>query len=173
MDYKYIEQLLDRYWACETTLQEESILRTFFTQNDVPAHLKPYQGLFLYNEEEKEEKLSDEVTERILSQTVNKETTGTTVKVKKLNPRYRLRPFFRAAATVAIFLTLGMAVQQAMYKGQENQPGATQIPAAVPAAPETAYDQVEVHTPDSSNILPSVVDKEMGEKTGVLAPIKQ
>ena len=27
MDYKYIEQLLERYWEGETTLQEESILR--------------------------------------------------------------------------------------------------------------------------------------------------
>ena len=30
MDYKYIEQLLERYWEGETTLQEEAILRTFF-----------------------------------------------------------------------------------------------------------------------------------------------
>lgn len=26
MDYKYIRQLLDRYWKCETTLEEEEIL---------------------------------------------------------------------------------------------------------------------------------------------------
>ena len=32
MDYKYIEQLLERYWACETTLEEEQILRAFFLQ---------------------------------------------------------------------------------------------------------------------------------------------
>ena len=31
MDYKYIEQLLERYWQCETTLQEENILRAFFS----------------------------------------------------------------------------------------------------------------------------------------------
>ena len=29
MDYKYIEQLLERYWQGETTLQEENILRSF------------------------------------------------------------------------------------------------------------------------------------------------
>ena len=32
MDYKYIEQLLERYWKCETTLEEEEILRMFFSQ---------------------------------------------------------------------------------------------------------------------------------------------
>ena len=47
MDYKYIEQLLERYWQCETTLQEESILRTFFSQEDVPASLMQYKALFM------------------------------------------------------------------------------------------------------------------------------
>ena len=38
MDYKYIEQLLERYWNCDTTLEEEQILRTFFSQKEVPAN---------------------------------------------------------------------------------------------------------------------------------------
>ena len=41
MDYKYIEQLLERYWRCETSLQEEEILRLFFSQEEVPADLLP------------------------------------------------------------------------------------------------------------------------------------
>ena len=41
MDYKYIEQLLERYWNAETTLEEENILRTFFCQKDIPAEMEP------------------------------------------------------------------------------------------------------------------------------------
>ena len=37
MDYKYIKQLLERYWKCETSLEEEEILRTFFSQKDIPV----------------------------------------------------------------------------------------------------------------------------------------
>ena len=40
MDYKYIEQLLERYFNAETSLEEESILRTFFSQTDVPAEME-------------------------------------------------------------------------------------------------------------------------------------
>ena len=46
MDYKYIEQLLERYWQCETSLEEESILQTFFAQKEVPTEFLKYKGLF-------------------------------------------------------------------------------------------------------------------------------
>ena len=46
MDYKYINQLLDRYWKAETSLEEEEILRAFFSQDELPAELKPYKALF-------------------------------------------------------------------------------------------------------------------------------
>ena len=55
MDYKYIEQLLERYWRCETSLQEEEILCAFFSQEDIPAALLPYRDLFTYGQREKEE----------------------------------------------------------------------------------------------------------------------
>ena len=35
MDYKYIEQLIERYWDCETSAEEEQILRMFFSQTEI------------------------------------------------------------------------------------------------------------------------------------------
>ena len=67
MDYKYIEQLLERYWQCETSLQEESILRSFFSQEEVPAELQQYKALFTY-EIQKEDTLGDDFDMRILEQ---------------------------------------------------------------------------------------------------------
>ena len=55
MDYKYIEQLLERYFKCETSLEEERILRTFFSQKDVPVTLLPYRDLFMYEQSGMEE----------------------------------------------------------------------------------------------------------------------
>ena len=87
MDYKYIEQLIERYWQCETTLQEEAILRAFFSQPDIPESLRQYQALFT-NELQKEEPLGEDFDARILEQ------IGETPK-----------------AIVAIVLTLGNAAQ--------------------------------------------------------------
>ena len=47
MDYKYIEQLMERYWNAETSLEEESILRTFFSQKDIPAEMEHLRPLFI------------------------------------------------------------------------------------------------------------------------------
>ena len=54
MDSKYIEQLLERYWQCETSLEEEAQLRTFFMEGDVPGHLLRYKDLFVYQQLQQE-----------------------------------------------------------------------------------------------------------------------
>lgn len=104
MDYKYIEQLLERYWAAETSLEEESILRTFFSQKDIPAemeHLRP-----LFTDEAVGETLDDDFDARILAM-IDKPV----VKAREVSLTQRLMPLFKAAAIVAIILTLGGALQ--------------------------------------------------------------
>lgn len=114
MDYKYIEQLLERYWNCETSLEEEAILRMFFSQDDIPAELLRYKDLFGYAQEEKERcTLGDDFDERILEQTEGLKL----VKAKTISPARRLMQLFKAAAMVAIVLTLGNASQYIFTSG--------------------------------------------------------
>ena len=53
MDYKYIEQLLDRYFDGLTSTAEEQILKIFFSQQDIPAHLEAYADIFRFAAEER------------------------------------------------------------------------------------------------------------------------
>ena len=118
MDYKYIDQLLERYWRGETSLQEEEILRMFFSQEDIPAALLPYCDLFVYEQNEKEmEKLGDDFDQRILGMIQEDEP----VKARVITMRHRLMPLFKAAAVVAILLTLGNAMQVAFSDGDVRQ----------------------------------------------------
>jgi hypothetical protein len=48
MDSKNIEQLLDKYWNCETTLEEEEQLRAFFSGGGVPDSMKETAELFRF-----------------------------------------------------------------------------------------------------------------------------
>ena len=112
MDYKYIEQLLERYWAAETTLEEEGVLRAFFTQKDIPAELEQYRDLFNYETEETSgHHLGDDFDARILAM-IEEEEPQATVKAREISFRQRLMPLFKAAAVVAIILTIGGAMQR-------------------------------------------------------------
>lgn len=121
MDYKYIEQLLERYWTCETTLQEEEILRTFFSQEDVPAALKKYRALFVYTQQEvTADVLGTDFDEKILSMI----DEPAPVKARTVNMTQRLMPLFKAAAVVAIILTLSNALQ-VPFNSNNDKLGAT------------------------------------------------
>lgn len=107
MDYKYIEQLLERYWAGETSLQEEAILRNFFSQDEIPAGLIRYKALFAYQQKAIGQHIADEGFDaRLLARTVE-----TPVKAQRITLSQRLMPLYKAAAVVAISLILGEAVQ--------------------------------------------------------------
>lgn len=124
MDYKYIEQLLDRYFDCLTTLEEEQILRSFFSQEDVPAHLMQYRELFAFQTESRGEVLGEEFDQRILS-IVGKEKT----KVSRVVAlRRHVAPLFRAAAIVAVIISIGNIAEHSIsIQGEEQDASAIAI----------------------------------------------
>ncbi|MGI6242250.1 MAG: pyruvate ferredoxin oxidoreductase [Prevotella sp.] len=107
MDYKYIKQLLERYWRCDTSLEEEDILRAFFSQDNIPAEFMRYKAFFNYGEEQKNDVLGEAFDEKILS----KIEASAPVKARVITMPQRFKPLFKAAAVVAIILTLGNAMQ--------------------------------------------------------------
>ena len=137
MDYKYIEQLLERYWQGETTLQEEAILRTFFNQEDVPAGLMKYKSFFECGLQE--ETLGDDFDARILDSIGEDEKEP---KAKVVSWSSRLMPLFKAAAVVAILLTIGNAAQAPWNYGWDN--------------PQDEYAKYRQQQVDTVNILSPV-----------------
>lgn len=137
MDYRYIEQLLERYWQCQTTLEEETILRAFFAQEDVPVHLLPYRQLFLAEHEEAQHvTLGDDFDRRMLSMISDEEP----VKAREITFAQRFRPLFRAAAMVAIMLTLGTAAQKALEPTDAPYPGETVVRLKTEHGPSVAVN---------------------------------
>ena len=138
MDYKYIEQLLERYWLCETSLEEERILRTFFSQENVPVRLMPYKDLFTYERQSLEDERLDEDFDRRMLEMVGEDT----VKARTISLTERLKPLFKAAAVVAILLTIGNAAQAPWNYGWDN--------------PQDEYAKYRQQQVDTVNILSPV-----------------
>ncbi|MBO4612934.1 MAG: pyruvate ferredoxin oxidoreductase [Bacteroidaceae bacterium] len=139
MDYKYIEQLLERYWECQTTLEEEAILRNFFRQADIPASLLPYRDLFLAEEKMADAHLSEDFDKRLMERIEGVEAKEETP-CRTISITQRLRPLYRAAAVVAIVLTIGMAAQQGFTRSG-NEEATPQLSAA-----ETQGDSLQLFT---------------------------
>ncbi len=101
MDYKDIEQLLERYWQCETSVEEEATLRDFFAKEEVPAV-------------QQEVGLGEDFDARILA-----EVEPVVVKAKRLTLVGRFVPLFKAAAVIAIILSLGNVAQHS-FSGDDG-----------------------------------------------------
>lgn len=154
MDYKYIEQLLERYWNCETSLEEEQILRSFFSQKDVPAGLQKYRGLFCYEQAEpKADTLGEDFDDRLMAAVSGHEP----VKARRISMRQRLMPLFKAAAVVAIILTLGNAAQATFTGGSTPADGTPDYQQAQQGPSVAMGDTVKAdtlkHSPATATIL--------------------
>ena len=121
MNFEYIEQLLNRYWQCDTTLEEEQILRSFFSQPDIPLHLKQYAPLFQYQHEESLVKLSDNFESRVLT-SLEDNTDVSTRKSIWQSLINNVSPLFKAAASIALIITIGNATEHVVQRQAVSQP---------------------------------------------------
>lgn len=81
MDFNNMEELLKKYWNCETTLEEEKQLREFFGGNNIPDQWKDTAALFQYFEETKKKSLNDLAFEGQVMRKVNGPKQGMLVKL--------------------------------------------------------------------------------------------
>lgn len=140
MDFKYIEQLLERYWQCETSLEEEAQLRAFFSGSNVPRHLLRYKDLFVYQQLQQEEHLGEDFDARVLAQ-----IEVPVVKAKRLTLAARLMPLFKAAAVVAVVLSLGNTMQHSFFADVKEVAAADTIGKQI-SAPSVALSVEKVAT---------------------------
>ena len=109
-DYRHIEEILDRYWQCETSVEEEKMLRDFFlNEQDIPSHLIQYQSLFEYQNEKQAEKLPDDFEERILN------------RINAKPKRFHLRQAMAMAASIAILIGIGFTTHLQQTRTNQEQ----------------------------------------------------
>ncbi|MCB9051863.1 MAG: pyruvate ferredoxin oxidoreductase [Lewinellaceae bacterium] len=115
MDYKVMEQLLDKYFEGETSLQEEGRLREYFQRPEVPEALQPYQPLFQHLEQERTLELGAAFDQKLLQKL---ETARPQAKVRHLGVRSWV---LRIAAALAIGFGLWWAyiTQDALQAPQQ------------------------------------------------------
>jgi hypothetical protein len=95
MDYKGIKTLLEKYWNCETSLEEEAQLREYFTGDEVHEDLLEFVPLFQYFKSESEIHISDNFDKKFIDQVEKRRKTG---------KRRYLNIYYKVAAAVILVL---------------------------------------------------------------------
>lgn len=117
MRKEIIKQLLERYWLCETSLEEEQQLMVFFSGNKVPDELKKYIPLFQLKNK---------------NQSVKADIYLSRIPVEEKPRRIQLYPVMKIAASFLLVVTLGIGIythyQQeqfldAMFSETYTEPG--------------------------------------------------
>ena len=164
MDYKFIEQLVERYFEAQTTLQEEEILRIFFSQEELPAGMEAIAALFAMEQVDRQVEMpSDDFDARMLDMIGEEaeEAKTVTVKARTISFTQRLIPLFKAAAIVAIVLTLGNAAQAPWDLGYDD-----------PKAEYAKYHQLPLDSTDDLQPMQAenLTDSLQQQKPATLAP---
>jgi len=89
-----INRLLDNYWAGDTSLEEESALKAFFSQDAIPEELRKYQPLFSWK-----------ANQLLLK-------GDGILKAGRIKPAVHIRwyPILKIAASFLVILTLGIGI---------------------------------------------------------------
>lgn len=134
MDYKRIEQLLDKYWECETSIDEENELREFFSHQEVPDQWKETALLFQYfNEECKQKSLGMDFDESVLHTINNPPSAAKQGKLVQLFNRYA-----RVAAVLLILVAVSFVVTRTLQKQQQKV-----VLADTYESPEDAFEETK------------------------------
>ncbi len=111
-DIEKINLLLDKYWACLSSVEEEEILRNYFQQEDIPDTLKDTAALFRFYAAQSEQALnSEEFDNRMLHQ------LGTAEEGILQKPRQKVLSLFRYYGRAAV-LIVGVLVSAYFVKNE-------------------------------------------------------
>jgi len=93
-EYIEIKELLDKYYQCESSVEDVQRLKEYFTSDNVAAELQPYRSIFAYLQQEQEHPSEDTIT-----------------LIPVVQPR-RVRWWYAAAAVAACLLGVTFLVQK-------------------------------------------------------------
>ncbi|MDL2222762.1 hypothetical protein LJB98_01525 [Bacteroidales bacterium OttesenSCG-928-M11] len=138
-----IKDLLERYWQCETSIEEEKELQSFFLDKNIPEDLSSYHELASWKKKTSTEKLEK--------------------RFQFPKKKIEFYPLLRAVAVVLLFLTFGIG----FYTRYEQEKKIDLIfSESFTEMPETTKDPEEIVAKASALLL--LIEEQNGLKADSL-----
>jgi hypothetical protein len=112
-DLKKIEELLQKYYDGETSLEEERKLHWFFQTCEIPAHLQSDAELFRYYYKQRKEEASSNMEETLIRLIHDQEH-----KKRFILSGKTIRMVSGIAATILVILALWIGIGRDIYRNQ-------------------------------------------------------
>jgi hypothetical protein len=133
MDSKHIEHLLEKYWACETSIEEEIEIKNFFNQEEIPEHLLPHAPLFKYLKEESSNPTLDASFDQEILQALEPNKAG-----KQVTMKTWYEPYLKVAAVLVILVVASFALTRFLNQQKEQV-----LLADTYQSPEDAFEETK------------------------------
>ncbi|MDR1719824.1 MAG: hypothetical protein LBR67_06870 [Dysgonamonadaceae bacterium] len=101
---KQIKDILERYWNCETALEEEKALRAQFLNGAAPEEVKNAQAAFLLQDRLAKEKADPTFIRKAMKAAITSDE-------QKQRNKISFSQILKVAASVLILISLGIGIQ--------------------------------------------------------------
>lgn len=130
MELQKIEQLLEKYWDGDTSLEEEQALQLFFSEEEVPDHLQGVATLFRTFQTDRQFKTLDDSFDEALIH-----------KIEKSGSAWNVRSILRIAAAITLLLASVFLVKDHLREEAGNSTEVTEVMTSTQEDPKLAYEQ--------------------------------
>jgi hypothetical protein len=113
MDSNKIDELLNKYWNCESSLEEEQELRQYFRGGNIPEQLKETATLFRYFDTHKKKSLNDAGFDAKVLEQIKTPKRGKVIKL--------LYNSMRIAAGIAVLVVATWLVRDEIRKSTPQE----------------------------------------------------
>ncbi len=103
MESSEIKLLIEKYWKCETTVEEEKNIRDFFTQSAVPAELQPLHSYFAWQKAQAAISMQSDNQQPVAAKSIRK----------------YFYPALQIAASILILLVCGIGIYTQTTENQK------------------------------------------------------
>ncbi len=134
MDLKRAEILLERYWNCASTIEEEKELRDFFNSEVVSEELVESAELFKYFEQQQKIRITNKFDEEVIEKIKSQQSPL----VVKLNNSFK--NYMKVAAVVLVVLAASLVFRMEFWQGDKPP---TFLAADTFQTPEEAYAETK------------------------------
>jgi len=119
MDSKRIDLLIERYWNCVSTQEEEAEIKAFFNNKKaIPAHLEKTAPLFQYFSQKATIKMLDSEFDNILIEQL-KNSSLPKGKFQKLEQTFQ--NYMKVAAAIALIIATSFVFRMEVWQGDKPQ----------------------------------------------------